>query len=78
MITRKEAQMIAEEVVKLMRNDNPLGLEGPMNSKEAAAYLKVSLSYFSRIATRLPRVKSGRRWLYPRKEIDKLLIQNKL
>ena len=78
MITRKEAQMIAEEVVKLMRDDNPLGLEGPMNSKEAAAYLKMSFSHFSHIATRLPRVKSGKRWLYSRQELDKLLINNRL
>lgn len=67
--------MIAEEVVKLMRNDNPLGLDAPMDSREAAAYLKMS---FSHIAPRLPRVKSGRRWLYPRQELDKLLINNEL
>ena len=70
--------MIAEEVVKLMREDTPLGPEGPMDSREAAAYLKMSFSNFSHIASRIPRVKSGRKWLYSRQVIDKFLIQNKL
>ena len=78
MISRHEARMIAEEVVKLMRNDNPLGLDAPMDSREAAAYLKMSFSHFSHIAPRLPRVKSGKRWLYPRQELDRLLINNEL
>ena len=78
MITRNEARMIAEEVAKIMRTENPLGLEPPMDSREASAYLKMSFSHFSHIATRLPRVKSGKRWLYPRKELDRLLINNEL
>jgi len=78
MITRNEARMIAEEVAKIMRAENPLGLEPPMDSREAANYLKMSFSNFSHIATRLPRVKSGKRWLYPRKELDRLLINNEL
>ena len=78
MISRSEARMIAEEVIKLIRADSPLGFEAPMDSREAAAYLKMSYSNFSHIAIKLPRVKSGKRWLYPRKDLDQLLINNKL
>jgi len=70
--------MIAEEVVKLLQRSEPLDGDTPMSAKETAAYLKMSMSYFSHIAPRLPRVKSGRRWLYPKKQINQLLIQGKL
>lgn len=66
--------MIAEEVVKLLNKSEPLDGDTPMSAKETAAYLKMSMSHFSHIAIRLPRVKSGRKWLYPKKQINNLLI----
>ena len=77
-MNRHDAHLIAEELYKLMKADNPLGGDSPMTSKEAAEYLHMSESHFSHIATRLSRVKSGRRWLYPRKEINKALTNNKI
>lgn len=77
-MTRNDARMIAEEVVNLLNRSKPLDGDTPMSAKETAEYLKMSISHFSHIAPRLPRVKSGRRWLYPRKAINKLLIQGKL
>ena len=70
--------MIAEEVVKLLQKSDPLDGDPPMSAKETAAYLKMSMSHFSHIAPRLPRVKSGRKWLYTKKQINQLLIQGKL
>lgn len=77
-MTRNDARMIAEEVVNLLSKVQPLDGDTLMNAKEAAVYLKISRSYFSHIAMRLPRVKSGRQWLYPKKQINNLLIQGKL
>ena len=77
-MTRNEARMIAEEVVKLLNKGKPLDGDTPMSAKETAAYLKMSMSHFSHIAPRLPRVKAGRKWLYFKKQINQLLIQGKL
>ena len=77
-MNRKDARMIAEEVVNLLNKSKPLDGDTPMSAKETAAYLKMSMGYFSHIAPRLSRVKSGRRWLFPRKQINQLLIQGKL
>ena len=77
-MTRNEARMIAEEVVKLLQKSDPLDGDPPMSAKETAAYLKMSMSHFSHIAPRLPRVKAGRKWLYSKRQINQLLIQGKL
>lgn len=77
-MNRHDAHLIAEELYKVWKDDKPLGSEPLMTSDEAAAYLKMSPSHFAHIATRFPRARAGRRWLYPKLGIDKTLINNKL
>lgn len=72
-MNRYDARMIAEELYSLMKKDKPLGDDPPMTSEEAAGYLKMSMGAFKHIAINLPRVKAGRRWLYPRSGINKIL-----
>jgi hypothetical protein len=74
-MNRYDAHLIAEELYKLMKADNPLGGDSPMTSEEAAEYLHISNSHFSHIAIRLPRVKAGRRWLYPKSKIIESLTK---
>ena len=77
-MNRHDAHLIAEELYKLYNADKPLGDEPLLTSAEAAEYLHMSLSHFSHISIRFSRVKSGKRWLYPKKQLQNTLIQGAL
>ena len=56
-MNRKDARIIAEEVANLLNKSKPLDGDTPMSAKETAAYLKMSMGYFSHIAPILPKFK---------------------
>lgn len=72
-MNRHNAQLIAEELFHLMKGENPMPYERLMSSSEAADYLKMGEGHFSHIAVTLPRVRAGKRWLYPRNELNRVL-----
>jgi hypothetical protein len=77
-MNRHDAHLIAEELYKVMEENKPLGDEPLLTSAEAAEYLHMSLSHFSHISIRFSRVKSGKRWLYPKKQLQNNLIHGEL
>lgn len=73
-MTRRDAKMIAEEVVKLLKNSEPLKVDDLITAGEAAEILKISVGRFRHISEQFSRTRIGRRWLYKRVELNKRLI----
>lgn len=63
-MTRKDAQMIAEELAKLLDGKFSSVIEKKneewLNTKEAAMYMRVSVGYVKKYIDEIPHVKVGR------------------
>jgi len=69
LITRREARMIAQELHRLMMQDKALVEDEYLTTTEAAALLKLSVSYVRHNMERWPQVKRGGRRYFSKQGI---------
>ena len=69
-MTRRDAQMIAEELYKLMQKDDV----EYMNFKQASEYIKHSVSYLKQ-RKEIPRCKVGGRILFTKQQLTNWAVR---
>ena len=72
-MTRRDAQMIAEELYKLQLAQNPYSGDELLTIRELANRLRLSESYVRHHASQYPRLKVGGNYRYPFNQVIRYL-----